>query len=104
VFGTYFKLLSQNVLKWNGPHSVRLVLKWNSNPVPTAYLWSIWQNTIPNNFFPTGGMQDYNYIFHGCMELTLEISCCKHPLAQELPKLWDDNREVYKHFSSYAQC
>ncbi|KAJ3643620.1 hypothetical protein Zmor_026321 [Zophobas morio] len=39
-----------------------------------------------------GGMQDYNYAFHGCMELTLEISCCKYPAASELPKLWQDNK------------
>ncbi|XP_069669162.1 carboxypeptidase D-like isoform X4 [Periplaneta americana] len=42
----------------------------------------------------TGGMQDYNYIYHGCMEITLEISCCKYPFAQELPKLWEENKEV----------
>jgi len=52
----------------------------------------------------TGGMQDYNYIFHGCMELTLEISCCKYPFAKELPKLWDDNREaLLKYISQVHQ-
>ncbi|XP_022916494.1 carboxypeptidase D-like isoform X2 [Onthophagus taurus] len=40
----------------------------------------------------TGGMQDYNYIWYGCMEVTLEISCCKYPYAKELPKYWEDNR------------
>ena len=42
----------------------------------------------------TGGMQDYNYIFHGTMELTLEISCCKHPLASTLEQHWQENRKV----------
>ncbi|KAJ0176567.1 hypothetical protein K1T71_007746 [Dendrolimus kikuchii] len=41
----------------------------------------------------TGGMQDYNYLWHGCMEVTLEISCCKYPPAHELPKYWQDNRQ-----------
>lgn len=51
-----------------------------------------------------GGMQDYNYMFHGCMEITLEISCCKYPLAQELPALWDENREaLLKYISQVHQ-
>ena len=33
-------------------------------------------------------MQDYNYWKHGIMETTMEISCCKYPLARELKKLW----------------
>ncbi|XP_022814243.1 carboxypeptidase M isoform X1 [Spodoptera litura] len=41
----------------------------------------------------TGGMQDYNYLWHGCMEITLEISCCKYPPAHELPKYWQDNKQ-----------
>lgn len=39
----------------------------------------------------TGGMQDYNYIWHGCMEVTLELSCCKYPPAKELQNFWTDN-------------
>lgn len=40
-----------------------------------------------------GSMQDYNYK-RDCMELTLEISCCKYPKAAELEKLWNENKEV----------
>lgn len=41
----------------------------------------------------TGGMQDWNYVFAGVFELTLEVSCNKYPLAKELVTYWDDNRE-----------
>lgn len=38
-------------------------------------------------------MQDYNYLHGNCMEVTFELSCCKHPPATELHKEWDLNRE-----------
>lgn len=41
----------------------------------------------------TGGMQDYNYIWAGCMEITIEMSCCKYPSAVDLPKYWRDNKK-----------
>lgn len=37
-------------------------------------------------------MQDYNYIYAGCMELTLEISCCKYPNATNLLTHWNENK------------
>lgn len=42
----------------------------------------------------SGGMQDYNYAFHGCMEITLEISCCKYPKASLLESFWKENQKV----------
>lgn len=39
-----------------------------------------------------GGMQDWNYIYGGCLELTLEISDVKWPAAKEIPLLWEHNR------------
>ncbi|KAI0220734.1 Carboxypeptidase M [Lamellibrachia satsuma] len=39
-----------------------------------------------------GSMQDYNYIVGGCMEITLELSCCKYPLTSTLEGHWNDNR------------
>ncbi|XP_055844777.1 carboxypeptidase D isoform X2 [Episyrphus balteatus] len=53
------------------------------------------ENGITNGaaWYPlTGGMQDYNYVWYGCMEVTLEISCCKFPPAFELRKYWEDNQ------------
>lgn len=47
-----------------------------------------------NKISNQGGMQDYNYIFHGTMELTLEISCCKYPLASTIEQHWLDNKKV----------
>lgn len=39
-------------------------------------------------------MQDYNYIWGSCMEITLELSCCKFPHHYELPKFWMDNKQA----------
>ncbi|CAN9508367.1 unnamed protein product [Ophioblennius macclurei] len=56
--------------------------------VTNGYLW-----------YPlSGGMQDYNYVWAQCLELTLEVSCCKFPPAAELPALWRDNRKALQAF------
>uniref|UniRef100_A0A8C8SIX5 Carboxypeptidase M n=1 Tax=Pelusios castaneus TaxID=367368 RepID=A0A8C8SIX5_9SAUR len=39
-----------------------------------------------------GGMQDYNYVWGQCFEITLELSCCKYPPASELQAFWNDNK------------
>jgi len=44
--------------------------------------------------FFTGSMQDYNYAWHGCMEITLEMSCCKYPPASFLESHWKDHLKV----------
>ena len=36
------------------------------------------------------------------MEVTLELSCCKYPPADELPQFWDDNRASLLQFLGEA--
>ena len=40
-----------------------------------------------------GGMQDWNYVWQGGHEVTLELTNVKWPQASTLPRHWDDNRE-----------
>lgn len=41
-----------------------------------------------------GGMQDWNYVWMGDNEVTIEVSNIKWPLPSALPGLWEDNREA----------
>jgi len=38
-------------------------------------------------------MQDFNYIYSNCFEITIELTCCKFPSASVLTKEWENNRE-----------
>ena len=45
-----------------------------------------------------GGMEDVNYLLSNCFEITLELSCCKYPLAKNLRAEWDKNKEALIYF------
>ncbi|XP_065568227.1 carboxypeptidase M-like [Artemia franciscana] len=45
-------------------------------------------------YYLTGGMQDFNYIWHGVLEVTFELSCCKYPPASQLESFWEDNKKA----------
>ncbi|ELK02481.1 60S ribosomal protein L23a [Pteropus alecto] len=44
------------------------------------------------NYYFQSGMQDYNYVWAQCFEITLELSCCKYPREEKLPSFWNHNK------------
>ncbi|XP_055374958.1 carboxypeptidase D isoform X3 [Condylostylus longicornis] len=62
-------------------------------------------NGITNGAFwyeLNGGMQDFNYAFTNCFELTIELSCCKYPYASVLPEEWKRNKRSLLEFIKLA--
>lgn len=61
-----------------------------NNPVPDSpggvINGSLWYEI-------TGGMQDWNYRYLGCNDVTIELDATKIPNENQLDDLWDDNRE-----------
>ena len=47
--------------------------------------------------------QDFNYVHSNALEITLELSCCKHPPARDLPGYWRDNRQALLAYLQLAQ-
>ena len=49
-----------------------------------------------------GGMQDWNYRYVACNEVTIELSVNKSPNAGTLAALWDDNRDAMIAYAEMA--
>lgn len=49
-----------------------------------------------------GGMQDWNYVWMGCHEVTLEVCNEKAPNILDIPKLWNENRESMIAYMEWA--
>lgn len=43
-------------------------------------------------------MQDWNYVFGNCFEVTVETNCVKFPKAQQLYNLWNEHKYSLLHF------
>lgn len=50
-----------------------------------------------------GGMQDFNYLFTNCFEITVEMSCCKYPEDDKLQEEWENNKESLITYLEQAQ-
>ena len=50
---------------------------------------------LSTRFSIEGGMQDFNYAFTNCMELTVELSCNKKPPAGRLQVIFHTYLHIY---------
>ena len=72
-------------LRYAGPNG-----PMSNNPVPD-YPGGIVNGSVWYEI--TGGMQDWNYRYLSCNDVTIELHPTKIPNEDQLDNLWDDNRE-----------
>lgn len=68
-------------------YSIHNPAMWNS---------TVFDDGITNGadwYVITGGMQDWNYRYAGCNDVTIELSDTKRPPASQLDNFWEANRE-----------
>ncbi len=72
---------------------------------PPMYNSSVFQHGVVNGvqwYTIYGGMQDWNYVWMGCMETTIELSDVFRPDYRWIPDLWEDNREAMITYMQWA--
>jgi len=75
----------------------RYIASIYSNAHATMHLSTEFTNGITNGadwYVLYGGMQDWNYLNAGCMEITVELSDVKYPNSNFLTGFWNDNKEA----------
>ena len=50
----------------------------------------------------SGSLNDFNYLFSNCLDITVELTCCKKPDASTLPCEWNKNRRSLVSFLKQA--
>ncbi|MCB9849386.1 MAG: carboxypeptidase regulatory-like domain-containing protein [Phycisphaerales bacterium] len=76
-----FEYISEEYSSRNSP-------MWNSG----SFFHGITNGT--DWYVAIGGMQDWNYVWMGCNEVTLELSNTKIPSASQIPTFWNNNRDA----------
>ena len=74
---------------------IDLALSYSQNH-SSMYNSTVFENGITNGaewYAVSGGMQDWNYVWEGDLDITLEQNNVKWPNANLLEQLWDDNKE-----------
>jgi len=76
-----------------------------ANLNPTMRNSSSFESGITNGvewYLVYGGMQDWSYVWMGCMEVTIELDNEKWPVYSKLSQLWDNNREAMFNYFTWA--
>ena len=93
----FFKLLS---LVQNRQRCIQDTTKFEDG-ITNGFDWFVLSRVnimspLYTRFSVEGGMQDFNYAFTNCMELTVELSCNKKPPVGRLQVNWIDSKKTKK--------